>query len=221
MKNLKFKNYAYVFVVFSAIISIILAWKKNINLGEWKNFISLIPQVVTLDVILFEIFKKWGWKFKFFRNWLVTFPNINGTWIGYIHSDWKNPETGECVDPIPTMLTVYQTFTHLSCTMYTDEMKSYSASEGFNIDPEKQIKQLSYIYTSNPRAVLSERSNQHIGAMVFDIVEKKERKLKGDYWTNRKTKGEIILEFYSKELLEQLPSDIEKHPVTENFHARD
>jgi len=112
-------------------------------------------------------------------------------------------------------------FTHINCTMHTTEMKSYSISEGFNIDIEKQLKQLSYIYTSKPRAVLSERSNQHDGAMVFDILEKGDRKLKGYYWTDRKSKGEIILKYYSKEMREELPEEIRNHPVTEENHIRD
>ena len=40
-------------------------------------------------------------------------------------------------------------------------------------------------------------------------------KLKGQYWTDRKTKGEIIVSFYDKKLLEEIPKSIGTHPVTE------
>lgn len=221
MRNIKIKNYIYLLVIVSAFAWVSLALKENLDLTKLEDFFSLIPQVVTIDMLFIVIFIKWGWKLKFLRGWLVPYPNLNGSWIGHIYSDWKNPETGEGVDPIPVMLTIYQTFTHINCTMHTTEMKSYSISEGFNIDIEKQLKQLSYIYTSKPRTVLSERSNQHDGAMVFDILEKGDRKLKGHYWTDRKSKGEIILKYYSKEILEELPEEIRSHPVTEENHIRD
>ncbi len=91
------------------------------------------------------------------------------------------------------MLTISHSLFHINCTMHTGEMKSISMAEGFNIDKDKQIKQLSYIYTSKPRIVLNERSSQHDGAIVFEIIESPEKKLNGRYWTERKTNGEIII----------------------------
>lgn len=204
----------------SAIAWFGLAFKENLNLMEMKDFFSLIPQVVTIDMIFTLIFIKWGWKLPILRGWLVPFPNLKGSWTGEIYSDWVDPKTGEGVEPIPVMLTIHQSFMHINCTMHTGEMKSHSISEGFNIDQEKQLKQLSYIYTSKPRTVLSERSVQHDGAMVFDIIEKNSRKLNGKYWTERNTKGEINLKFYSKEILEELPERFGEHPVTEEPHKR-
>ena len=102
----------------------------------------------------------------------------------------------------------------------TGEMDSFSTSEGFNIDPERQIKQLAYIYTSKPRISLNQRSLPHDGAIVFDIIEKPVRKLKGRYWTERKTIGEIILTHYSSNLLEDIPEELNQHPVTEEKHIR-
>ena len=118
------------------------------------------------------------------------------------------------------MLTVNQSFFHISCVMHTGEMKSYSYAEGFMIDEDRQIKQLAYSYTSNPRTSLSERSSSHDGTGVFQIIKKPKLKLSGRYWTERLTKGEIIVEFHTSELLEELPSDIGIHPVTETENIR-
>jgi len=79
---------------------------------------------------------------------------------------------------------------------------------------------MAYSYSSQPRLSLNERSIPHDGTAVFNIIENPKQKLVGKYWTERLTKGEIILYFYSKELLEDLPESFEKHPVTEDENYR-
>ena len=220
MKNFQVKSSIYLLVIASAIAWFALAWFSNLDLSVAKSFFTLIPKVVTIDLLLVMLFTKWGWKWKAFRGWLVPFPNLNGTWIGNIYSDWKNPETGEGVPPIPVMLMVNQSFFHINCKMMTGEMESFSTSGGFNIEPDRQIKQIAYIYTSKPRIALNQRSVPHDGSIVFDIIEKPSMKLKGRYWTERKTLGEIILTQYCSALLEDLPEDFGQHPVTEEENLR-
>jgi len=220
MKNIQVKSSIYALVVVSAIAWFTLAWLSGIDLSAANSFFSFIPKVVTCDLFLVLVFTKWGWKCKLFRGWLVPFPNLNGTWIGQIFSDWVNTETGEGVAPIPVMLTINQSFFHINCKMMTAEMESFSTSEGFNIDPDRQIKQLAYIYNSKPRIALNQRSLPHDGSIVFDIIEYPSKKLKGRYWTERKTLGEINLTQYSLNLLEDLPEDFDQHPVTEKANIR-
>jgi hypothetical protein len=220
MKNVELKSSVYALIFVSALAWFGLAWQSGVNLAAAREFFGLIPKVVTVDLAVIFVFTRWGWKCRVFRGWLVPFPNLHGSWAGSIYSDWVNPETGETVPPIPVMLTVSQSFSHISCLMHTGEMKSYSFAEGFNIDTDKQIKQLAYAYTSKPRICLNQRSLPHDGAVVFDIVENPSLKLNGRYWTERKTKGEIRLEFHSKELLEELPEGTADHPVTEDENVR-
>lgn len=216
MRNVTLKNSLYLLVCVSAIAWFSLAFISELDLSKIKDFFRLIPKVVSIDLFVAFVFIKWGWKFKIFRGWLVPFPNLNGSWVGFIHSDWKNPKTGKKSLPIPVMLTINQSFFHVSCMMHTSEMESSSYSEGFLIDPERQIKSIAYSYTSKPRLNLNERSIPHDGTAVFRLIEKPKQKLVGRYWTERLTKGEIILQYYSKELLEELPRDFGEHPVTES-----
>jgi hypothetical protein len=205
----------------SAIAWIILSLITGTTLSNFLEFIKLVPNVVTIDSVAIFIFVKWLWKIKIFKKWLVPFPNLNGTWYGKIYSDWTNPETNQSIPPIPVMLTIKQSFFNISFLMQTSEMKSYSNIEGFSINADRQIKQITYTYTSKPRIVLNQRSLPHDGTIVFDIIEQPERKLKGRYWTERKTKGEIELNFYSKELCEDLIPEINKHPITEEINRRE
>ena len=196
MKNVTFKNSIYLLVGISSVAWFLLAYFRHLDLSKEKDFFGLVPKVVSIDLLIVALFVKWGWRLKIFRGWLVPFPNLNGTWIGFIYSDWKNPQTGEKPPPIPVMLTVNQSFSHVSCLMRTAEMESSSYSEGFLIDEDRQVKKVAYSYTSNPRISLSERSIPHDGTAVFQIIEKPKLKLIGRYWTERLTKGEIKLEYH-------------------------
>ena len=220
MRNVTLKNSLYMLVGTSAIAWFAIAYISELDLSKIIDFFGLIPKVVSFDLLIIAVFVKWGWKHKIFRGWLVPFPNLNGSWVGFIYSDWINPETGAKPTPIPVTLTVNQSFFHISTMMRTGEMESSSYSEGFLIDPDRQIKILSYIFTSKPRLSLNARSIPHDGAAVFQIIESPKKKLVGKYWTERLTKGEIVLQFHSSELLEELPADLGEHPVTENENRR-
>ena len=130
MKNLKVSNFVYLLVGFSAVAWFGLSLVTGQSLANAQSFFKLIPNVVTIDLFIILIFTKWLWSWKIFKGWLVPFPNLNGTWIGQIDSDWKNPETGASTPPIPVMLTIKQSLLNISCVMHTGEMKSYSFSEG-------------------------------------------------------------------------------------------
>lgn len=220
MRNATLGNALYLLIGISSIAWFSLAYFNGLDLSKVRDFFGLIPKVVSIDLLVVAVFVKWGWKYEIFRGWLVPFPDLSGTWIGYIHSDWKNPQTGEKLPPIPVILTVNQSFFHVSCVMRTSEMESFSYSEGFLIDVDRQIKKVAYSYTSKPRLSLSERSIPHDGTAVFQIIEKPKLKLVGRYWTERLTKGEIILGYYSTELLEDLPNTVGEHPVTEHENRR-
>ncbi len=220
MRNLTIKSSIYLLVGVSAAAWFLLAYFNQLDLSKVKDFIGLVPKVVSIDLLVIAVFVKWGWKFKIFRGWLVPFPNINGTWVGFIYSDWKDPETGQKTPPIPVMLTVNQSFFHISCVMRTSEMESSSYSEGFLIDTDRQVKKVAYSYASKPRLSLNERSIPHDGTAVFQIIENPKQKLIGRYWTERLTKGEIVLEHHSGELFEELPESMGEHPVTEHENRR-
>lgn len=215
MKNLKTSNFVFLLVGISAVSWFFLSIFTGVKLSNTIDFFKLVPNVVTIDSIAMFIFTKWLWRCRIFKKWLVPFPYLGGTWVGNIYSDWINSKTGQSIPPIPVMLTIRQSFFNISCLMQTGEMKSYSYIEGFLIDEDRQIKQLSYSYTSKPRIILNNRSLPHDGTIVFDIIEQPNRKLIGRYWTERNTKGEVELVYKSKFIQEEILSDLGNHPVTE------
>ena len=87
--------------------------------------------------------------------------------------------------------------------------------KGFVVDQERQILRLAYMYSSRPKLVLAGRSLPHDGAAVFDVIEAgKGRQLRGRYWTERQTTGEMHFQLYTEELLYELPESFPDHPMS-------
>ena len=216
MKNRKIKTALWVllglsFLSFYAIY--LIKGSPDFNL---KTILQILPTVVSIDLAFYGIFVSFLWKFPIFKDWLVPFPNLNGTWKGEIHTTWTDPETGERPGPIPAILTIKQSFLNISCVMRTAEMTSRSLTSGFVLDNENQLERLVYTYDSNPIETVRERSPQHCGTMSFNIVkEQKKNKLEGGYWTGRKTTGTIEMHFWKKERVDSYPKEIGTHTVSE------
>lgn len=213
MRNLNLKPFLFILLGFSGLVWFAVATVSGLNMQDIFQFMQPIPKVVTADLLLVGFFMKWGWRWKLLQGWLVPFPKLNGTWQGNIQTNWKDKD-GNTPGPIPVVLTIKQSFGHVSCVMRTAEMESYSYLEGFCIDRERQIRQLCYSYTSKPKAGLRDRSTPHDGTILFNIIGTPVNKLVGEYWTQRQTTGSVSLTLRTKYLLDELPSDFLKHPMT-------
>lgn len=214
VKNLNLKPFLFILLGFSGLVWFAVATASGLNMKDLLDFMRPIPQVVTADALLLAFFMKWGWRWKHLQDWLVLFPDLNGSWIGHIQTNWKDAN-GNTPGPIPVMLTIKQTFGHVSCVMRTAEMVSHSYVEGFCIDHERQIRRLCYSYTSKPKAALRDRSTPHDGTILFNIIGEPIRKLEGEYWTQRQTTGTVTLTFKTKDLLDELPPDLPVHPMSD------
>ncbi len=211
MRNLNIKTFIYVLLIVSVLVGGIVLYITETKIAGIWDALKQVPQVVSIDVVLWFLFIKWAWKWKIFQNWLVPFPCLEGTWEGNIKSTYKDPKTGEVMGPIRTLLVIKQSFISVSCTMYTLEMKSQSYAAQFLIHPESNSKKITYTYTSTPKVGVRDRSNIHDGTVLLDIIEKPDRMLSGEYWTARKTTGEINLKFKCKELLQSFPDTYNEH----------
>jgi len=98
--------------------------------------------------------------------------------------------------------------------MRTPEMTSRSYVAEFELQQDNQIRQLIYTYTSKTNPSVTERSAAHDGTIVFEIIGNPVSRLRGNYWTSRKTTGEVTLTFRSNERLEEMPQDLGDHPLS-------
>jgi hypothetical protein len=198
MKHLNIKAFVGVGIILTILIWLLLLSLSGVQLqATWIAFKQL-PTVLSIEVILWGLFAKWGWRYKIFQGWLVPFPYLQGTWRGKLSSTWINPNTQHQFEPIDVILVVRQTFINIHCTLMTEESESSSYSASIHIDPDSNERQLVYSYSNKPRTSIRDRSPIHDGTASLLVIGKPPRKLRGEYWTNRKTTGEISLEFTSR-----------------------
>jgi len=210
MKNIKMENFFWAFLIVSVLAWLAILLCSGIELKfSWEAFKAL-PDVVSVDLVVWGLFVKWGWKLPMFQGWLVPFPVLEGTWHGTLKSTWINPETSKPLGEIPMVLVIKQTFTTICCTIhtFTQESSSQSYAASFLIDEESGTKQLVYVYTNRPKAGVRHRSPVHDGTALLRVIENPGKMLQGEYWTNRQTTGDIELKFRCKELLETFPEDM-------------
>ncbi len=154
-----------------------------VSLFNFSIIESVSYSISTLSVFAF-LFVSFAWKWKVFRGWLVPFPNISGKWKGFLESSYEGASKR-----IPIELSIIQTFLHIQIKLTSKESKSNSIAAEFNIDDDRNIKQICYIYRNEPKAKLQERSPIHYGSVILDIDAND--KMSGTYWTGRKTIGDI------------------------------
>ena len=155
------------------------------------DLLKTVPLVITVDLIIWEVFKHWAWKWKYFRPWLLRIPNLNGEWVGMIHPNGNNLAVVQSAAPIAATLCIRQSLTNISCVVRTDQMKSSSIVAGIRIDPDQQVSELTYTYHSVPKSSVRQESPPHFGTSLLEFHDGPSPKLAGEYWTTRHTTGEI------------------------------
>lgn len=201
MKNIKEEALLWVRLVgFVAIWAAILYLTGTALSINWEA-LKKLPDVVTVYVIAAFVFSKWLWRWRVFRGWLVPFPDLQGTWDGELKSTWKDTN-GQVIPPIPATLVIRQTFSSVSCALFTQESESYSAAAQISRDDDSGALFLNYNYSNRPKATIRDRSAIHDGAARLRIIETPGRSLQGEYWTGRCTTGDMSFTFRSRQLVD-------------------
>ena len=198
MKNIKQEIAVYVQLGVFVTTWILLLHVTHSELKFNGQALRVLPDVVTVYIALSLLFTTWLWKIPWLQGWLVPFPNLNGTWRGTLKSTWVNPETGKSPEPILVVIVIKQKFSSVSCVMFTPESESYSTTAQINEDDASGILRLAYNYTNRSQATIRSRSEIHDGAAVLKIITAPSPILEGEYWTGRKTTGEISVFFKSR-----------------------
>jgi hypothetical protein len=147
---------------------------------------GIVLTILTLAIVAFE---KWVWRWPGINSLVVKRPNLRGAYRGTIVSHWVNPETGDQLPPIPTFLSISQTFSDITVRLFTAESSSVSEIGSF-IKGQDDCQELLYTYRNDPGIDVRKRSPIHYGAARLTVSEKNER-LHGPYWTDRQTIGDM------------------------------
>ena len=181
-------RYIAAIVVLSIALFLALTFLRNNLISKniyniWKD----ITTTVTIVTVICTLFVSWAWKWRMFQGWLVPFPCLSGKWNGEITSTVNSENKS-----IPVEAVIKHHFFNIQIKVKTSESTSTSTCGSFDIDEDRGLKQLIYSYQNSPKATVRERSEIHYGTTRLEISDDTNT-LEGEYWTSRKTTGDIKL----------------------------
>lgn len=177
---------ASVVVVIVILVFAVGIWTSGGTLqSEWLHFYSA---AVTALIVLFAVWESWLWRLPFIQRMPGVPRDIRGTWKGELESFWKD-ETGTAPPRKASYLVVRQSASRVSAVLLTDE--SRSASSLAMVSSDGTTVSLDYMYLNWPDVRVEERSRVHHGSASLVISGTPANRLRGRYWTNRDSRGEL------------------------------
>ena len=156
--------------------------------ATWLRFYSA---AVFAAVVVLGLFERYLWRIRVIQRWSFVPRDLRGTWRGILTSAWIDPQTGTPPAPKTAYLVIRQTFSSTSATLLTDEMTSRSLFA--RVTRTDGAVSLDYMYLSRPKLRVEHRSRMHHGSTTFDVAGRPAERLDGRYWTDRDSKGELIM----------------------------
>lgn len=157
---------------------------EQVSLG-W--FTSIGVAVTVLDGLVIAAFNRWFWRWRLWQGWMVKRPYIGGDW--QVKLDYQRGDERGTVD---ATLSVNQTYSTFHARLQTDESQGDLISSKI-VDEGSRYKFIG-VYRNEPRLEVRDRSPIHNGAFILDIEGDalSPSSLRGQYWTDRSTRGEFV-----------------------------
>lgn len=171
----------------AVVVFVIAAWIQD---GQPDlSALKLVSVAILACTAIFNLWDFWLWRLPLAQRIPGVSRSVRGTWKGRLTSFWVDPATGSSPPPKNVYLVVQQTASVVSVKLLTDESKSTSALAVVSEVDGAYL--LTYLYLNKPDMRVEHRSRIHHGSTVFDVSGNPARRLKGRYWTDRDSKGEL------------------------------
>ena len=157
-----------------------------------QPFGTVVGSLVALGAAFEFLLWRWSW----LHGWFVKRPDLRGTWRVELQSDCIDPATNVGAPLIVCYMGVAQTLSALQMHLMTPESESWFIAERISPSPSGVGYQVAGVYTNKPQTYLrGARSEMHLGGVLLDTHGPTNRPdtLTGEYWTDRKTKGQMTL----------------------------
>jgi SMODS-associating 2TM, beta-strand rich effector domain len=194
-----------VLVIAGAAVIIVWALEAGLELlgGGATTPLKWVSFATTIVVMPLAGAVGWLWRRLWRRyRWLErnSFPDLTGQWEGHIKSTWRNSE-GATLPPIPVTMLVRQGLFFISLKIRTSESSSHSTRTLLEADRDAQRFRVWYSYDNRPDVAVSHRSSRHEGVAWLEMdYEKEPDRLAGQYFTDRRTTGDIEVRRVSRNI---------------------
>ena len=146
----------------------------------WYDYFGAASEAIAITAILFIIYDKWLWQF----NPLDPTPKIKGDYTGKIIYNFNGQNKRKNLK-----VHISQTSLKVSVKITTNEITSNTITSDLIEENDEYV--LYYTYITNPSSQYSEQNPIQHG--TCRLIQPEKNKLKGQYWTSRKTIGDIEL----------------------------
>jgi SMODS-associating 2TM, beta-strand rich effector domain len=137
------------------------------------------PSVMGFYAILYKVFNEFLWKKKLFKKMsLSSIPNLEGTWVGKVHSSHNG---GTTTDEI--IIYIHQNWTEIAIKIDAGNSRSCSTMAAVNT-LDACDSTLKYEYINDPAGQSVNTMNSHRGLVNLTLTPD-EKELKGEYFTGR------------------------------------
>jgi SMODS-associating 2TM, beta-strand rich effector domain len=154
--------------------------------ASWLRYYSV---AVLVAVGLLNAWDRWIWRIPALQRFDLVPPAMSGTWRGTLVSAWVDPATGGTPQPRTVYLIIRQSSSNVSVLLLTDE--SRSSSTFGRVLKLNGVSSLDYMYLNRPDSSVEHRSRMHHGSASLDVTGSPATRLRGRYWTDRDSKGEL------------------------------
>lgn len=194
------------FTIFSALV---LGWIYFYRLERDlspENIVSFIGYVSFVTTILWKLWELWLWRWPLLKK-ISKVPDFSGRWVG-TYQRVGNDSDGKSHKYV---LEIHQTFSSIRCSTYQDNGTSSSAVVAEVCDLADERTCVVFFWEGISQATeTSERLRQSgneeyrgLTKLTFSPAQRglKKASLSGDYFTNRETRGTVLVKFKGKKLL--------------------
>lgn len=188
--ELKSLFYAYCIITAAVCLFIFITpvfWGAELNIsGLWRAFTTSL----TISTFGLGFFANMTWKSERLAKWLGR-PIVHGVWRGRLNTVYKGESRS-----IEIAFVIRQTFMSLSIESFTQDQEGESKIEALIRNSKTQATRVCYIFELKRQYKGENRLTT--GAGDLKLIEAG-KKLKGNYWTNSPTDGDIELTLISRE----------------------
>jgi len=158
---------------------------------EW-NWLRPVSTVTGVVAGLLAVFDRWLWRIPLLHGWLVTVPDIAGTWKAAFQTTYVGPGEETPSRPREAYMSIRQTFSDIRLRLMTQESTSTVIAATISRQPDGTHRLIS-VYLNEPEVSHRKQSGIHYGCLILEVTARAPSQIRGTYWTDRATAGSLVL----------------------------